>query len=105
MDTSVTYRLFQPAKTAMQSGFGKSREWVLEPEPVSARHIDPLMGYTTSADTHGQLRLTFTTKEEGLAYAKANGLTVRVFDAKPRKAIKKSYAANFSHDRLQPWSH
>ncbi|MEL6785791.1 MAG: NADH dehydrogenase ubiquinone Fe-S protein 4, partial [Pseudomonadota bacterium] len=38
-------RIFRPAKTAMQSGKGKSRQWVLQYEPSAPKQSDPLMGY------------------------------------------------------------
>ena len=37
-------RIYRPAKTAMQSGKAKTKDWVLEFEPASARRSDPLMG-------------------------------------------------------------
>ncbi|MEO1484072.1 MAG: NADH dehydrogenase ubiquinone Fe-S protein 4, partial [Myxococcota bacterium] len=40
-------RIYRPAKTAMQSGQARTKEWVLEHEPQSAREIEPLMGWTS----------------------------------------------------------
>ncbi|MCZ8152319.1 MAG: ETC complex I subunit, partial [Rhodobacteraceae bacterium] len=40
-------RIYQPAKTAMQSGTAKAKGWVLEFAPASAREVDPLMGWTS----------------------------------------------------------
>jgi hypothetical protein len=37
-------RIFQPPKSAMQSGRGKTHEWVLEYAPSEAKVLDPLMG-------------------------------------------------------------
>ncbi len=50
-------RIYQPAKTAMQSGLANTRKWVLEFEPGAAKSIDPLMGWTGSADTREQLKI------------------------------------------------
>jgi hypothetical protein len=44
-------RIYQPARTAMQSGTAKTHQWVLEFTPASEREIDPLMGWTSSSDT------------------------------------------------------
>ncbi|WP_439103629.1 NADH dehydrogenase ubiquinone Fe-S protein 4, partial [Celeribacter marinus] len=44
-------RIYQPARNAMQSGQAKTKEWVLDFAPASARDIDPLMGWTSSSDT------------------------------------------------------
>ena len=70
----MSARIFSPAKTAMQSGKAKTGLWVLEFDPELPRKIDPLMGYTTSGDMKSQIRLTFETKEEAIAYAEKNGL-------------------------------
>ena len=43
-------RIYQPAKTAMQSGTAKTHQWVLEFAPASEREVDPLMGWTSSSD-------------------------------------------------------
>lgn len=98
-------RIFRPAKTAMQSGQGGSREWVLEYEPESARGIDPLMGWTSSADSLSQVRLTFDSQDEAVAYARKNGIAYRVLVETPRKHIPKSYADNFRYGRRKPWTH
>jgi len=37
-------RIYQPAKTAMQSGRGKTQQWLLEFEPARPKGPEPLMG-------------------------------------------------------------
>jgi hypothetical protein len=98
-------RIFRPARTAMQSGEARSKEWVLEFAPASAREIDPLMGWTSSRDMKGQIRLSFDTREEAVAYAERNGLAYRVMEPKPRRPVRKSYADNFRFGRSEPWTH
>ena len=34
-------RIYQPAKTAMQSGFGNTKGWVLDFEPEAPRRVEP----------------------------------------------------------------
>ena len=87
--------MYRPAKTAMQSGRGNTRSWVLEFEPSSAKSHDPLMGWVSSADTRRQVRLRFETKEDALAYAKKHALSVNVEEPNPRRIKPKSYADNF----------
>jgi hypothetical protein len=101
----VTARIYKPAKTAMQSGFAQTKEWVLEHEPSVPRQIDPLMGWTSSADTRAQVRLEFDTREEAIAYAERNGLPYRVEEPKPRGLVRKSYADNFKFGRIGAWTH
>ncbi|MEK9722535.1 MAG: ETC complex I subunit [Rhodospirillaceae bacterium] len=89
-------RIFQPAKTAMQSGRANARNWVLEFEPAEARRADPLMGWISSGDTEGQVRLKFHSKEEAIAYATRRGLAYQVAEPKRRRVRTRSYADNFS---------
>ena len=97
-------RIFKPAKTAMQSGTGNTHEWVLEPEP-SRKEIDPLMGWTSSGDMNGQVRLTFDTQEEAVAYAERHGIPFRLHAPNEQPVIIKAYADNFAATRKQPWTH
>ena len=98
-------RIYTPAKSAMQSGRGKTKDWVLEFTGSATRQIDPVMGWTSIDDTSGQVRLHFDTREQAIAYAKREGLSFTVEDARPRKRLVKSYSENFSADRKQPWTH
>jgi len=98
-------RIYQPAKTAMQSGKAKTKAWVLEFAPESARRQDVLMGWTQTTDMDGQTRLSFETKDEAVAYADRHGIAFQVFDPKPAKKIIKAYADKNAFGRKQPWTH
>lgn len=99
-------RIYQPSKTAMQSGKAKTERWVLEFEQRLPRRTDALMGWTESRDTLGsQVRLTFETKEAAIAYAKEETLPYQVIDTPRPSPVPKSYADNFSHRRRIPWTH
>ena len=98
-------RIYRPAKTAMQSGTANAREWVLEYVPESPREIEPLMGWTSSRDMRSQVRVSFPTKEEAIAYAKRNGIPSRVREPRPRQQTRKSYADNFKYGRKESWTH
>ena len=98
-------RIYKPAKTAMQSGQARTKDWVLEHEPAVPRAIDPLMGWTSSRDTRTQVRLTFDTKEEAIAYATRNGIAYTLDEPKPHKRPRKSYADNFRFGRIGTWTH
>jgi hypothetical protein len=98
-------RIYRPAKSAMQSGLAKTLLWVLEFEPASARVADPLMGWTSSTDMNGEIRLTFASREEAVAYAQAHGIPFQVIEPQTRKPIIKAYADNFAPGRRQPWTH
>ena len=100
----MTARIYYPARSATQSGQGNDH-WVLVYEPEKPREIDPLMGWTSSADMKSQVVLKFETKEQAIAYAERNGIAYRVEEPKPatRKII--SYSDNFRYNRVTPWSH
>ena len=98
-------RIYRPAKTAMQSGTGRSCDWLLEFEASEKREIEPLMGWTSSGDTRTQLRLSFETKEEAVAYAEANAIPYQVFEPRERKPNLRAYADNFRYDRKGLWTH
>ncbi len=98
-------RIYQPAKTAMQSGRNKTEDWVLEFVSDAKRQSDPLMGWTSVDSMVDQVRLTFETRAQAVAYAKREGMSFIVEEAKTRKRLVKSYSENFSAYRKQPWTH
>jgi hypothetical protein len=97
--------IYKPAQTAMQSGPARAKEWVLEYEPEAAREIDPLMGWTASHDMRQQVRLTFDTKEEAIAYAERAGIAYNLSEPTPRRPVRKAYADNFRFGRRGAWTH
>ena len=100
----MTARIYQPARTATQSGQGKDK-WILEYEPEQPRVIEPLMGWTSSSDMKSQIRLQFDDKAEAIAYAERNGVAYRVEEPKPEARKIQSYSDNFAPNRTVPWSH
>jgi len=100
----MTARIYQPARSAMQSGEGKD-DWLLEYEPEKPREIEPLMGWTSSSDMRQQVQLEFDTREEAIAYAEKSEIPYDVFEPMRPAAKAKAYADNFRFDRKVPWSH
>jgi hypothetical protein len=98
-------RIFKPAKTAMQSGRGKTKDWVLEYEPASPRVVEPLMGWTSSTDMNSQIRLRFASKEEAVAYCERHGIPYQVFEPKETARRGLSYSDNFAYNRRGMWTH
>jgi hypothetical protein len=88
-------RIFQPSKTAMQSGRGKTHHWVLEFEPGTPKFTDPLMGWTGSADTRRQVRMKFARMEDAVAFAEKRGFRYELQQPHSRTLRPKSYAENF----------
>jgi hypothetical protein len=98
-------RIFRPTKTATQSGSARTKLWVLEFDPQAPRRIEPLMGWTASSDMLSQVRLSFDTKEEAIAYAERQGLAFRLEEPAPSSRKTQCYADNFRSTRLAQWTH
>ena len=94
-------RIYKPARNAMQQGRANTREWVLEFEPAAARSHDPLMGWTSSADTRQQVRLFFDTREAAVAYADKHGIDYLLKEPATPVVRPKSYAENFRWNRVR----
>jgi len=90
-------KIYIPSKTAMQSGRGKLKKWVLE-FVTKDSSINPLMGWESSTDTLGQVILQFSSKEKAIEYAKANDISYTVIEPEKKEFVIKSYADNFLKD-------
>ena len=103
----MTARIYRPAKTAMSSGTAKTHNWVLEFAPAEAREVDPLMGWTSSADTQSQVKLQFASKEDAVAYATEHGIEAQVQEPNRRKPNIRAggYGENFATGRRGAWTH
>jgi hypothetical protein len=97
-------RIYKPAKNAMQQGMAP-REWILEFEPEKPLQIEPLMGWTSAAETRPQVRLSFASKEEAVAFATRHGIAFRLEEPQKTALRPKSYAENFKFGRPDRWTH
>lgn len=91
-------RIFKPPKNAMQSGTNDTHRWVLEFEQRQ-RWENPTMGWTSTGDPLSNIKLSFTEKEDAAAFCEKNGWTYFVEEARERKNLTKSYAANFAWNK------
>jgi hypothetical protein len=100
-------RIYQPARSAMQSGPAKTKTWVLEFVPAQARWIDPLMGWTGSGDMNSQVTLRFSTCEEAVDYAQRHGIPFQILEPKRRSPVlrQNGYGDNFATNRRMGWTH
>jgi hypothetical protein len=94
-------RIYRPSKTAMQSGRGQARKWILEYEPATPRLPDPLMGWTSAEDTLNEVQLRFDTRDEAVAFAERLSLDYAVIPPHDSTEKPKSYADNFRYDRVR----
>ena len=94
----MKFRIFQPAKSAMQSGKQKSKKWLMLPvEGQVNREVNQLTGWISANNTSSQLNFEFTNKEAAIEFAKKSGFDFIVEEPKKPTIKPKSYAANFTN--------
>jgi NADH dehydrogenase ubiquinone Fe-S protein 4 len=101
----MSARIYKPARTAMQSGSAKTKDWMLDFDPEQPREVEPLMGWTSSSDMRQQVRLQFDTKEEAIAYCEREGIPYRLIEPKQTERRTIAYADNFASTRRESWTH
>ena len=79
-------KIYKPSKTAMQSGLKKFDKWIIE-YITDDPGTNPLMGWESSTDTYGELKLEFSTKELAIEYAKKNNIDFELIEPNKRKAV------------------
>ena len=99
----MNVKIFQRGKNAMQSGRAgawsadANARWVLEYETNSARQPEGLMGWTSSGDTLNQVRMSFDTCDDAIAFANENGWSYTVLPVHKRKPKPRNYTDNFKY--------
>ena len=87
-------KIYIPTKSAMQSGKGNAKKWILEFETQDTG-INPFMGWETSTDTMSEVKLEFDSKELAIHFAKENNIEYHIIEPQKSKIVKKSYTDNF----------
>jgi len=88
-------RISEIDRRTTQSGRANAGLWVMEFERTEGQRPDPLTGWAGSGDTKTQVRLTFRTKDEAIAYAKRRKIPYHLVPAAPVKLKLQAYADNF----------
>ena len=91
----TTARIIEQQRKTTQSGKAKAGRWTLEFEREEAQRPDPLTGWSGSGDTNTQIRLTFDTRDEAIAYATKKGFDIHLVPAAPVPLKLQAYADNF----------
>ncbi len=97
----ATARIYQPDKTAMQSGKAKTKFWLLEFAPEKPGFVDNLMGWNGMTDMPQEIRLRFPTKEAAIAYAERQRIPYEVYMPNARHQLRKAYADNFKYGKVE----
>ena len=95
--TQLKARIYKPAKTAMQSGRGRTDSWLLEYEHSTARGNDPLMGWVSAGDTMNQPPLKFETLADAQDFAEENNIAYTISHSPERRIKPRNYGDNFKY--------
>ncbi len=87
-------KIYIPTKTALQSGKGKIKNWILKFKTKDTK-TNPLMGWESGEDTLKEVILEFSSKEKAIKYAKSNNIDYEIVKPQNSEFIIKSYADNF----------
>jgi hypothetical protein len=94
----MKFRIFQPAKSAMQSGKKNTKKWLMLPiEDQNIRSVNPVTGWIAANNTSSQLRFEFVSKDHAIEFAQKSGFDFVVEEPKKPSIKNKSYAANFTN--------
>lgn len=88
-------RISEIDRRTTQSGRANAGLWLLEFERRQAQLPDPLTGWSGSGDTNTQVKLTFRSRDEAIAYAEKNRIPYHIVPATPVKLKIQAYADNF----------
>jgi hypothetical protein len=88
-------RIAQLERRATQSGKANAGLWLLEFERQEALRPDPLTGWAGSGDTNTQVRITFKSREEAVAFCERKGIQYHLVPTTPVRMKIQAYADNF----------
>ncbi|KAH0953282.1 hypothetical protein HN011_002140 [Eciton burchellii] len=91
-------RIYQPAKSAMQSGTNNVQFWRMEFD-TRERWENPLMGWTSSGDPMSNMQVDFMTKEEAIVHCEKMGWDYYVQKPNLSQPKPRSYGMNFSWNK------
>ncbi|XP_040277168.1 NADH dehydrogenase [ubiquinone] iron-sulfur protein 4, mitochondrial [Bufo bufo] len=90
--------IYVPARNTMQAGVQNTKKWRIEFD-TRERWENPLMGWASTADPLSNMVLSFTSKEDAIAFVEKNGWSYEVDERRIPKPKSKSYGANFSWNK------
>lgn len=97
----TTVKIYQPSKTAMQSGKKKMKRWYVDFETEDPLIAESLMGWVSSSDMTQELHLSFSSLSEALAFVSAKGFSYTICNPHQMIGLPKSYAINFTCPRIR----
>lgn len=93
----MNVRIYKPSRNAMQSGRGKLGQWLLEGETSACKSPETVMGWASSTDTRGQIKIPFPTQEAAIAFAEQKGWGYVLSSPHERHITPRNYGDNFKY--------
>lgn len=88
-------RISQIDRRTTQSGKANAGLWLLEFERQEPLRPDPLTGWSGSGDTNTQVRITFRSCDDAIAFAERHEFQYHIVPPTPVKLKIQAYADNF----------
>lgn len=92
----VSVKIYKPAKSAMSSGRGKTKKWVMIFDRENAQYIEPVMQWTGTTSTLPEVKLTFQSQDEAIDFAKKHNWEYTLIQPHEKVIKPKSYVDNFT---------
>lgn len=93
----MKFKIFQPAKSALQSGKKNTKKWLMTPvEDQPIRSVSPITGWISADDTSSQFRFEFSSKDDAVNFAQEKKWDFEVVEPQTSTVTPKSYASNFT---------
>jgi hypothetical protein len=92
-------RIYQPTKSAMQSGKAATKMWHLDIISDDAPFVEPIMGWVGSNDMYkNEFDLSFPNLEDAVRYAERHNISYEVIAPKQSSLKIRSYSDNFKSE-------
>jgi hypothetical protein len=100
-DPMLSVRIYQPSKSAMQSGKANTKVWYMTFEPIDPLLPESIMGWTSSEDMSQELRLVFSSLGKAIEFARLKGFLYTISNPTKIDFKPKNYGENFTCPRIR----
>ena len=97
----ATVRIYQPAKTTMQSGMRNAHVWVLTFDRKGPLLRSSPMGWVSEHDMNQEVCLKFPSLLKAIEYSKLHRLSYTIHTPSKIESHPKSYENNFTCPRIR----
>ncbi len=94
-DDVPTAIIYRPSRAITSAP--RARHWVLELEPARPLEIEPLMGWTASADPYRSIRMVFPDRESAVGFAESQDWRYIVREDQSKRPKRTPWAGTSRH--------